>query len=246
MAETADGDKIKKFKELVKKGYSVRRALKESGLSMRKYRASYDEIWSDPELESFKPESKGDKESSEDSPVEESERRLAEYLGSGKTELEKKWEELKAQEAAYLKAAMKIVGMAGMANAGEEDDKPRGEYDGDSFRTLEEFEASLRRFEETRAKIREALEKMGFRVEDVYMRRDDVERAIEEAKRRAQEELVDDKRIEAVQNIVQDAVSRIIELFKPAVETLFAPKQQEVGEVRKLLEGASASQQSSA
>jgi hypothetical protein len=41
---------------------------------------------------------------------------------------------------------------------------------------------------------------------------------MEEAKRKAQEEAIDDKRIDAVAGIIRESVSKIIEMFRPAVE----------------------------
>ncbi|MBT0160921.1 hypothetical protein G4O51_13155, partial [Candidatus Bathyarchaeota archaeon A05DMB-2] len=47
---------IQRFKELIKQGYSVGKAKKESGLSHRMYRQHYDDIWTDPEMAPLKPE----------------------------------------------------------------------------------------------------------------------------------------------------------------------------------------------
>jgi vacuolar-type H+-ATPase subunit I/STV1 len=125
--------------------------------------------------------------------------------------------------------------VAGTALPGEREGKE------DPF---QEFESAFKKFEETRAKMKEVLEKMGFKIEDVYMKKDEVERIVEEAKRRAAEEMLDDKRIEAVKDIVKDAVSKVIEMFKPAVDVIFTPK--EVSGTRKPSEEESASQASSA
>ncbi|MDJ0269480.1 MAG: hypothetical protein NXY59_02825 [Aigarchaeota archaeon] len=50
------GERVQRFKELIKQGYRVREALKESGLSGQQYKKHDHEIWSDPEMESYKPE----------------------------------------------------------------------------------------------------------------------------------------------------------------------------------------------
>jgi hypothetical protein len=48
---SSTAERVKKFKELVKSGASVRRALKESKLHPQYYKQHYMEIWNDPELE---------------------------------------------------------------------------------------------------------------------------------------------------------------------------------------------------
>lgn len=88
---------------------------------------------------------------------------------------------------------------------------------------IEELEVALRDFESKRAKVKEILEKMVFKVEDTYMRRDEVERLIEEVKRKAFEEALDDKRVDMVGDIIRDAIARLIELFRPAVQAFFMP-----------------------
>ena len=87
---------------------------------------------------------------------------------------------------------------------------------------IEELVASLKDLEAKRAKLKEVLEKLGFKVEDVYMRREEVERLIEEVRCKAVEEALDDKRIEAVERIIDNAISRLIELFRPAVQAFLA------------------------
>lgn len=53
------GEKIARFRELIKRGYTVKQAMKESGLSRSEYERFYDEIWSDPELESLRSKLRG-------------------------------------------------------------------------------------------------------------------------------------------------------------------------------------------
>jgi len=69
---------------------------------------------------------------------------------------------------------------------------------------------------------------MGFRVEDMYMRRDEVERLLQEERQKAQEEMLDDKRIRAVGNIVREAIAKLTEMFKPAIDAMFAPPPQQL------------------
>jgi len=49
-------EKIERFKELIKKGFSVRRALRESGLRPQEYKKYYDEIWSYSEMRPYMPQ----------------------------------------------------------------------------------------------------------------------------------------------------------------------------------------------
>jgi len=48
-------EKIRCFEELVKSGYSVGKAQKECRLSSQQYKKYYDLIWSDPEMELYRP-----------------------------------------------------------------------------------------------------------------------------------------------------------------------------------------------
>jgi len=125
-------EKIERFKELVKKGYSVSKAMRESKLHPAQYKKYYDEIWSDPGMKPYMPQ--------------------------------KKSEDPQASQSQNSQASEKPPTI-------EETEKtPRD--------IIEEFEAAFRDFEARRARIKEILEKMGFKVEDVYMRRDEVERII--------------------------------------------------------------------
>jgi hypothetical protein len=244
-------DKIKRFKELVRQGYTVGKALREAKLRGQEYKAHYEEIWGDPEMAQFRPKSDRKEEVEKGtsdggvSPTIESTERLKQYFGEEeKTELERKWDAMEKERAAIVKAAMKIAGMYGRPG----EIPLLGEREGlDPF---EEFQAAFNKFQETRGKIKEMLDKMGFKVEDTYMKRDEVEKMMEEVRQKTIEEGLDDRKIEAVQNIVSDAVKQVVELFKPAVQVLFTPKEATApsggGETRKQSEEASASQQSSA
>lgn len=67
--------------------------------------------------------------------------------------------------------------------------------------------------------MKRALEGVGFKVEDIYMTRKEVERLIVESRRKAEEEALDDKRVAAVEKIIGDAVRQIVGMFQPAVQT---------------------------
>lgn len=70
--------------------------------------------------------------------------------------------------------------------------------------------------------LRKRLEQAGYKVVGGPLSWEQVEKMLKEEKRKAQEEAIDDKRVDAVANIVRDAVTKIIEMFKPAVEAYFS------------------------
>jgi prefoldin subunit 5 len=168
--------------------------------------------------------------------VVEAERRLAQYgirtdvPENLKSDLEKELEELEVRKQSVIRAAQKALKLFGSApetptptlQAGEGEEKPRD--------VIDEFESAYRDFEAKRAKIKETLEKMGLKVEDMYMKRDEVEKLIEETKRKTVEEALDDKRIEAVSKIVSDAVAQIVGMFKPVVQAYFSSAPTAGGE----------------
>jgi len=216
--------KIEKFKELIKQGYSVRKARSESKLHPSEYTKYYDDIWSDPELAPFRDRTKKQVESSKPpSPVLESVERLKEYGldDEEKTEFEREFEELERKRRAMLKAAQRAIAKYGnpldpsLPDFEYEEREGKGKEGRDP---LEEFEAALESFEEKRAKVKKVLERMGFKVEDVYMTREEVEKLIEETKRKTIEEALEDKRIEAVENIIREAITQIVQMFSPAVD----------------------------
>jgi len=239
-------EKIERFKELVKKGYSVSKAMRESKLYPKQYKKYYDEIWSDPDMKPYMPQRASEKPPT----IEETEKRLAELglltrTSEYQSQLEREVDELELKRQSLLRAAEKAYRLFGGgvpgASIASQRSAPTVSETGEAPRDIiEEFEAAFRDFEAKRARVREVLEKLGFRIEDVYMRRDEVERIVEETKRRTAEEAIDDKRIEAVENIIRDAVARLIELFKPAVQAfLTAPEASESGEERGAEGGAS-------
>jgi len=75
MASDTVKEKIERFKELVKSGYSVSKARRESKLHPKQYKKYYDEIWSDPDMKPYMPQRASEKPLS----VEEADKRLAEY-----------------------------------------------------------------------------------------------------------------------------------------------------------------------
>jgi len=97
--------------------------------------------------------------------------------------------------------------------------------------SLEDLTKLIKEYEETRRQVKEALEALGFRVEDRYVPREEVERIVEEVRRRAYDEVLDDKRIEAVKEIISTSIAKLIELFRPAVDAIFGltPQVQQAG-----------------
>jgi len=190
-------EKIERFKELVKKGYLVSKAMRESKLYPKQYKKYYDEIWSDPDMKPYSPRKKSEdpqtsqsqnSQASEKPPtIEETDKRLAE-LGlvtrpsEYQSQLEKEADELELKRQSLLRAAEKVYRLFGGGVPGASAASQRSASFSETGETprdiIEEFEAAFRDFEARRARIKELLEKLGFRVEDVYMRRDEVERII--------------------------------------------------------------------
>jgi len=215
------------FKDLVKKKYPIRKAMKESKLQPRDYKKYYDEIWSDPEMQSFRPKPRAEaSDSGIPWSVEEADRRLREY-GVGnrpKTAFETEFEELETKGKTMVEAATRVLEKYGRGAPGTPPavQTPKTGSDEEKRDVFDEFKTAITNFETQRAGIKETSEKMGLKVEDLYVKREEVEKLVEEAKRAAGEDALDDKRIDAVSAIVRDAVSQIIELFKPAVSSYFS------------------------
>jgi len=189
-------EKIERFKELVKKGYSVSKARRESKLYPPQYKKYYDEIWSDPDMKPYMPQRNSEdpqnsqnsqsqtSQASEKPPtIEETEKRLAELglltrTSEYQSQLEREVDELELKRQSLLRAAEKAYRLFGGgvpgASIASQRSAPTVSETGEAPRDIiEEFEAAFRDFEAKRARIKEMLEKMGFRIEDVYMRRDE-------------------------------------------------------------------------
>jgi uncharacterized coiled-coil DUF342 family protein len=97
--------------------------------------------------------------------------------------------------------------------------------------------------------LKKRLQQAGYKIVGGPLTYEQVEKLVEEAKRKAQEEAIDDKRIDAVAGIIRESVSKIIEMFRPAVEVWLqsTPQQASGGEeIRRTLKEASKRQASSA
>lgn len=67
----------------------------------------------------------------------------------------------------------------------------------------------------------EWLKTQGYKIESDTITKEEAKKMIDEATRKAQEDVLDDKRIDAVAGIVKEAVSQMIGLFKMPLETYF-------------------------
>jgi molecular chaperone GrpE (heat shock protein) len=66
--------------------------------------------------------------------------------------------------------------------------------------------------------LKSLLESKGYKVVGGPVRWEDVEKMLEDVKKRAYEEALEDKKIEMAANVLRDVTSRFIDLFKPAVQ----------------------------
>jgi DNA repair exonuclease SbcCD ATPase subunit len=93
--------------------------------------------------------------------------------------------------------------------------------------------------------LKNILQKKGYKIVGGPIPYDQVEKIVEEVKRRAYEEALDDKRIDAVAKIVEGSVERIIDMFRPAV-SLWMERTLEARGGGQASRGLQESQQSSA
>jgi hypothetical protein len=90
--------------------------------------------------------------------------------------------------------------------------------------------------------LKKRLQEAGYKIVGGPLTYEQVEKLVEEARHRAQEEVIDDKRIDAVAGIIRESVSKIIEMFRPAVEVWLQSTPQQAsggGETRSKLKEAS-------
>jgi len=73
----------------------------------------------------------------------------------------------------------------------------------------------------TLEQLKAELEAAGYKVEDMKITRVEAEKMVEEARQKAQEEMLDDHRIKAVENIVSKAVDNVIGMFRGPLERYF-------------------------
>ncbi|MEM1749882.1 MAG: hypothetical protein QW088_03020 [Desulfurococcaceae archaeon] len=226
-------EKVEKFKEYVKQGKGVAEALALSKLQPRDYIKYYDEIWSDPEIAPFKPKrrrgksnslNEGKRGSSEEGfkkppDVEDAKRRLESYkiyYEKEKSEIEKRFEELERELKGYERVLRRLGIVSGFQGVVQPPLQPPG---------VEAIGEELKQLHERRKRILEMLRKLGFEVKDEWVRREEHEKAVEEAYRRGAEEAIDDKRIDAVKEIIIQGISKVVEMFQPAIHRIFMPPE---------------------
>jgi len=71
-----------------------------------------------------------------------------------------------------------------------------------------------------RERFKEIAAKLGFKLEDKYVSREEVEKILEEEKRKWMDEQLDDRRIQAVENIIREAIDKVCKMFQPAVDVI--------------------------
>jgi len=144
------------------------------------------------------------------------------------SELLKKWRALKA-EISSQEQALNIIrremGLSAPVGAQAPPASPEEEEGGKEAKPEPEpadaitaLSQDVERLEERKKRLRDTLQKMGFKVEDIYVTREEHERAVEEARKAGAEEALDDKRIGAVERIINNAVTQIVQMFQPAVQ----------------------------
>jgi flagellar motility protein MotE (MotC chaperone) len=245
MPEPLPEELKQKVIELRKKGYSVREiakklrcsktfvhdTLKEAGLvGSRTVRTSGDRGVADGADTSQNADQSGGTDvrttgadGKDSEPPAEDAEKITVYIPDAETEFEKQFMKLEEERHRLIKAARKILTRYDptyIPGGKEEEDEDEDED------PLADFEEILRSYNEKRERMKKLLESLGFKVEDLYMRREEVEKLIDEVKRRAAEEVLEDKRIEAVKDIINNAVNRIISLFSPVID-YYIPKPQQ-------------------
>jgi len=233
--------KVRLVDELVSQGKSVSEACRTVGISRDTY-YRYKRMEKEKQEDETPPEdSPEDAEIEDEKEIEKIEKQLEKFkdtpaLDSALNEiemedrpahpLEQKAREL-LDEIRRTSSALARIQMLLSAPYMTGQPPPKGEAQGQPAPpqpqlSLEEYtdllvkEVSL--LEERRKKLKEALEKLGFKVEDMMMTKDEVEKLLEEKRREWEESALDDQRIKAVENIVNRAIDRIFGMFQPIVQ----------------------------
>jgi hypothetical protein len=154
--------------------------------------------------------------------VEDVDARLREYgvAESPDHPLVQKVRELKDEIARTEKALgrvyseLGITGMTGPSGSSRQSLKP------EPVDILAEIAGGLQSVDAMRERFKEIAAKLGFKLEDRYVRREEVDRLLEEEKRKWMEERLDDRRIQAVENIIRETIDKAFKMFQPAVEAI--------------------------
>jgi predicted RNase H-like nuclease (RuvC/YqgF family) len=175
----------------------------------------------------------------EKSDIEEVDRRIKSYVGERLdhplVKLATELKEKVAQEEEALKRTYAMLGWtpaagsaptpaptAGLEQQSEQTQPaaPTATSEAAPVDSIEALKRDIETIEEKRRKLKETFEKLGFKVEDMYMRRDEFERRLAEERQKMTDDALDDRRIKAVENIVNRAIDKIAEMFKPAVDII--------------------------
>jgi hypothetical protein len=221
-----DRKKVEQFVLLRKSGVEAKVAAKAAGLSGRKY-TQYGPVFRALLQEGWKPETKeteikpldpgGPKDKPEEQP----------YIEPPPTEMEKEIEDMIMKKVALARAvqrAQQIIMGPSMGTTSTPTQPPppppTPEEKKDAF---EELASAFENYDKQRKKFKEVAEKFGYKFEDTYVTKDEHEKAIEEAMRKAFEQKTDDKSLETIKEIVNHAVDVMFaEGFGPVLRTIFA------------------------
>jgi hypothetical protein len=145
----------------------------------------------------------------------------------------------------HLRAAKAILEMEGLTAPPSPTQPPESQTQQPQRRgpSLEDLTRLIKEYEDTKRQIKEALEALGFGVVERYIPREEHERIVEEVRRRAYDEALDDKRIEAVKEIISTSIAKLIELFRPAVDAIFGIPQTQAQQAGQPQTGTGESRQ---
>jgi hypothetical protein len=227
-----DRKKVEQFVLLRKSGVEAKVAAKAVGLSGRKY-TQYGPVFRALLQEGRKPETKETEiketppgpggNGPKDKPPEEQP-----YIEPPPTEMEKEIEDMIMKKAALARAVQRAqqiimgpsMGTTSTPTQPPPQPPPTPEEKKDAF---EELANAFESYDKARKKFKDVAEKFGYKFEDTYVTRDEHEKGIEEAVRKAFEQKTDDKSLETIKEIVNHAVDVMFaEGFGPVLRTMFA------------------------
>jgi len=165
----------------------------------------------------------------EKSDIEEVDKRIKSYVGERLdhplVKLATELKEKVAQEEEALKRTYAMLGWTPAPGSEQQSEQPQPAAPTPTPETtpvdsIEALKRDIETIEEKRRKMKETFEKLGFKVEDMYMRRDEFERRLAEERQKMTDDALDDRRIKAVENIVNRAIDKVAEMFKPAVDMI--------------------------
>jgi len=151
-------------------------------------------------------------------PVEEGIRRLSEKLEGGGVSGEEKPEDILTKAEHVAAKAKKWLERQGYKIEPERLSKEEVQ------RMIEE--AQKKALETVSPdELKGRLERAGYKIVGGPITWDQVEKLLEKERMKAQEEILEDKRIDAVKDVIVEGISKIVEMFKPAVELALTPPE---------------------